>query len=279
METRMGYARIASGRTIVVLDGAAPAGGSISGRAHASTLGIEMSSGRHPLIVNTGPGRYFGTDWARAARATEAHSTLALHGMSSSKFWTAGYAGDTFGERLSHRPDNVSINRANDVSGVWVLASHNGYENEFGLTHERRLFLSPNGRDFRGEDTLSAKGGAAQRALENMQGRIAGPIRFCVHFHLHPDVQASLDMSGHAVSLKLKSEEVWVFRQTGGTIALDEAAFLDQQRLRPRPSTQIVVHGTVEDDKAQLTWAFTRAQEGNRYSTQSAVSEELEPLV
>lgn len=279
METRMGFARLASGRTIIVVDAAAPAGGSTSARAHASTLGFEMSTGRHPLIVNSGPGRYFGPEWARASRETDCHSTVSIHGLSSSAFWNAGYVGDTFGERLSRRPQRVAIDRANDVSGVWVLASHNGFEPDFGLIHERRLFLSPNGREFRGEDTLGAKSGTASRTLETMQDRVAGPVRFCLHFHLHPDVQASLDMSGHAVSLKLKSEEVWVFRQTGGTIALDESAFLDQQRLRPRPTTQIVVHGAVAEDTAQVTWALTRAQEGNRYSTQTAVTEELEPLV
>lgn len=279
METRMGYARLASGRTTVVLDAASPAAGAASARAHASTLGFEMSSGRMPIIANTGPGRYFSDSWGTRARETPAHSTLSIHGLSSSSFWAPGFAGDTFGERLSRRPKKVTVDRANDVSGVWVLATHDGYGHEFGLTHERRMFLSPNGRDFRGEDTLYPKGPKAVRTLNAKRDRLAEHLRFTLHFHLHPDVEASLDMSGHAVSLKLKSEEIWVFRQTGGTLALDEATYLDQERFTPRKCTQIIVHGVVEEDRAQITWALTRAQEGNRYSTQVITEEELTPLV
>ena len=279
METRMGYARLASGRTVAVLDAAAPAAGAASARAHASTLGFEMSSGRIPMIVNTGPGRYFSENWSQDARETPAHSTLSIQGASSSDFWTPGFAGDTFGERLSRRPAKVSVDRANDVSGVWVLATHDGFGPGFGLTHERRMFLSPNGRDFRGEDTLYPKGPKAARVLKSRLDRQSDHLRFTLHFHLHPNVEASLDMSGHAVSLKLKSEEIWVFRQTGGSLALDEATYLDQERFTPRKTTQIVVHGVLDEDRAQVTWALTQAQEGNRYSMQVITEEELTPLV
>ncbi len=278
-ETRMGFARLASGRSIVVLDAAAPAAGSMSARAHASTLAFEMSSGRHPLITSVGPGRLFGADWERDARETYSHTTLTVHDMSSSEFWKSGYAGDTFGQRLSRRPAKIKLDRANDVSGIWVLASHGGYVPKFGLTHERRLYLSPDGRDFRGEDTLRSEGPTAFRTLHEMQEQLGGGVRFALHFHLHPDVTASLDMSGHAVSLKLPSEEVWVFRQSGGEMALEDSAYLDPARLRPRSSLQIVVRSTVADDEAQVTWALTRAQEGNRYSAQAVMNEELEPLV
>ena len=99
-----------------------------------------------------------------------------------------------------------------------------------------------------------------------------------MHFHLHPDATASLDMAGHAVSLKLKSEEVWVFRQSGGEMTLEDAVFLDQQRLRPRATKQIVIRGRTEGGKGQVTWALARAQEGSRY-TLDTDEDELAPLV
>jgi len=81
------------------------------------------------------------------------------------------------------------------------------------------------------------------------------------------------------VSIKLKSEEIWVFRQTGGEVTLEDAVFLDQQRLRPRQTKQVVVRGFLRNERAQVTWAMTRAQEGNRYSMEAALAGELEPLV
>ena len=70
-----------------------------------------------------------------------------------------------------------------------------------------------------------------------------------------------------------------MFRQTGGSLALDEATYLDQERFTPRKTTQIVVHGVLDEDRAQVTWALTQAQEGNRYSMQVITEEELTPLV
>ena len=147
---RMGYARLAAGRTVVLMDGAPPATGLASAEVHASTLAVEMSSGRQPLIVNTGPGRYFGPDWHRAARATACQSTLVVENTSSATVWDEGYVADTLGAWISERPTKVKLDRANDVSGLWVLGSHNGYAADYGLHHDRRMFVSPNGRDVRG---------------------------------------------------------------------------------------------------------------------------------
>jgi len=83
--TPMGFARISAGRTTIVMDCATPPRGEASRAGHASTLSFELSAGRRPLIVNSGPGRLFGDDWRRAARATACHSTLVLDGASSSR--------------------------------------------------------------------------------------------------------------------------------------------------------------------------------------------------
>ena len=40
-------------------------------------------------------------------------------------------------------------------------------------------------------------------------------IPYSIRFHLHPDVHATLDMNGTAVSMALKSSEIWVFRFEG----------------------------------------------------------------
>ena len=40
-------------------------------------------------------------------------------------------------------------------------------------------------------------------------------VPYQIRFHLHPEIEAHLDMGGTAVSLALKSGEVWVFRHDG----------------------------------------------------------------
>ena len=67
----------------VLLDGAPPPAEAT--RAHAGTLAFEMSAGRERLVVNAGPGRDFGGDWALLARQTAAHSTVEVDGRSSAR--------------------------------------------------------------------------------------------------------------------------------------------------------------------------------------------------
>jgi uncharacterized heparinase superfamily protein len=279
-DTRMGYARMVAGRTTLVMDAAPPAKARASKTAHASTLGFELSSGRLPIICNCGPGKHFGPQWRRASRATACHSTVVLEDTSSSTIWPPGYIGNTFGERLQDIPQNVTSDRAAARNGNWLLASHDGYLKNFGIVHERRIFISPNGRELRGEDTMKCPNKPADRLYKNaLRRRGKDALEFSCRFHIHPNIAISLDLGGTAVSLKLKSEEIWVFRQTGGEISVEESVYLDQQRLKPRPCQQIVVRGLTEDGRGHITWALTRAQEGNRYTLAREAEDELAPLV
>ena len=273
-ETRMGYSRLAAGRTIAVIDAAAPSEGPRSDAAHASTLAFEMSTGRMPLIVNSGPGRYFGERWRRAARATGCHSTLVVEDMSSATIWDQGFAGDTFGERLYNAPPSVTFERIEDATGTAAIMAHTGYVREFGLTHERRVSLAAQGQEFRGEDRLYCTSAADRRIYDRAQRQPDEVgLRFAIHFHIHPDVAVSLDLGGNAVSMKLKNDELWVFRQSGGLISLEDGVYLDQRHLRPRMTKQIVVHGLTQNAAGAVSWAMTRAQDGRRYSSEAMADE------
>ena len=58
---------------------------------------------------------------------------------------------------------------------------------------------------------------------------------FAIRFHLHPDVDATLDMGGTAVSMALRSGEIWVFRHDGAAeLALEASVYLEKGRLKPR---------------------------------------------
>jgi uncharacterized heparinase superfamily protein len=115
------------------MDAAAPPGGRAGGLAHASTLGFELTSGRRPLIVNCGSGAPFGLDWLRAGRATPSHSTLAIEGVSSSRFG-AGTA-----DLLTDRATVLTLRQMPIQSGSGVHAAHDGWAITHGLSHARDL--------------------------------------------------------------------------------------------------------------------------------------------
>ncbi|MCY1128308.1 heparinase II/III family protein [Frigidibacter sp. RF13] len=258
----MGFVRLTGGRTTLILDGAAPAKGRSSTNAHASTLAFELCSGRRPLIVNCGSGATFGAEWRRAGRATPSHSTLCLKGFSSSRL---GVEKDGPGARaeLDEVPEQVWAQAEQTLDGMRVLAGHNGYAPTHGMTHLRELQLSLDGRALSGEDTLGAMTGPDRRRFDQVMERTRYQgIDFDLRFHIHPDVDATLDLGGTAVSMALKSGEIWVFRHDGvGEMRLEPSVYLEVGRLKPRATKQIVLSGTVLDYACQLGWTLAKAQD------------------
>lgn len=254
----MGFVRMAGGRTSLILDAAAPPTGRHSQNAHASTLAIELTSGRRPLIVNCGSGVSFGPEWQRAGRATPSHSTLGIRGFSSSRLAT----GDELTE-LDEVPGQVWSQREQTPDGTRVLAGHNGYAPTHGMSHLRELTLSLDGRILIGEDTLGAMTGPDRKRYETLMERTRfQPIPFDLRLHLHPDVDATLDLGGTAVSMALKSGEIWIFRHDGvGELTLQPSVYLEAGRLRPRASKQIVLSAEVADYACQLGWTLAKAQD------------------
>jgi uncharacterized heparinase superfamily protein len=258
----MGYARLAAGRTSVIVDAAAPPAGPASRNAHASTLAFELTSGRRPLIVSCGDGRPFGPEWHRAGRATASHSTLGIEGFSSSRLGGARRARRGQEEFLVERPEAVTVAREDASRGTGLLLSHDGYARTHGLVHVRRLDLSLDGRALMGEDALACMT-PEQRDLFDYnldRGGLAG-IPVALRFHLHPDVDAKLDMGGKAVSLALRSGEIWVFRAHGSPITLAPSVYLEKGRLRPRAAQQIVLSVAQMEPAAQFTWTLAKAQD------------------
>ncbi len=258
----MGYARLTGGRAVVLMDGAPPPGGTQATTAHASALAFEMSAGRMPLVVNQGPGGRFGPADALASRQTAAHSALEIDGSSAGRIAARGLAARTFGARLEGGPALVSVRQAQDATGQWLLATHDGYVASHGLLHERRLFIDARGLELRGEDILSTPEARA-RTLFDRNTRGDGRLPFAVHFHLHPAVGAEHDPEENLVLLSLPTGETWMFRAAGGTISLEPEPHFDPNRGAPRRAHRVVVRSEAVEYLGQVIWSLARLNEAS----------------
>lgn len=257
----MGFARLSAGRTSVIVDASAPPQGEASNYGHASTLAFELTSGRRPLVVSCGSGTSFGVEWRRAGRATPSHSTLCIEGHSSARLATPHRT--TGHEQLIEAPDDVPLELSDQVEGRFFQGGHNGYAAQFGLTHARTLDLSADGRGLSGEDMLVALDDVAKRRFAKVRdvGEPTG-IGFDIRLHLHPDVDATLDLGGAAVSMALKSGEIWVFRHDGACqLRLEPSVYLEKTRLKPRAAMQIVLSGRAMEYATRARWTLSKAQE------------------
>jgi uncharacterized heparinase superfamily protein len=254
-DTSMGFARLNGGRTSLIVDASLPPITTNARRAHASTLAMELTSGRRPLIVNCGAGVSFGDRWARAGRATPSHSVLHLEGLSSAQLNDEGH--------LVGGPQTVQLDIQRAIESQKLGAAHDAWARSHGLTYVRELELSADGRVLSGSDMLTTMNDADKNRFDlaldatSLQG-----ISYSVRFHLHAEVDASLDMAGRAVSLVLRSGETWVFRASEGVqLSLEPSVYLEKGRIAPRATMQIVLSGKAVAYASQVKWSLSKAQD------------------
>ncbi|KAA8614051.1 heparinase II/III family protein [Salipiger aestuarii] len=259
----MGYARLAFARTSVIVDAAPPPHGPASADAHASTLAFELTSGRRPLIVSCGSGAVFGEDWRRAGRATPSHSTLCLDGYSSARLGALKPIGGAEREYLEDAPEDVPVQITSAAGGLRFEGGHDGYRGTHGLTHARVLDLAQDGRMLSGEDLLMTLNDLDVRLFDRrMDAATLGGLPWQVRFHLHPDVDAALDMGGNAVSMALRSGEIWVFRaESGAKLTLEPSVYLEKGRIRPRAAKQVVLSGRAMEYATRIRWTLAKARD------------------
>ena len=239
-----GFERLASGRTVLVVDRGALAPPGVDRLAAAGTLSFEMSVGRERLITNCGAVSA-PSPLRDALRATAAHSTLVIADRSSAEVRPDG---------IGRRPGRIAVQRQSSGGAHWLEMSHDGYGKPFGAIHHRRLYLAETGEDLRGEDAI--EGRIADAAGENTAAADrAGERAATIRFHLHPAVEATLDEDEDAVLMRLASGALWRLRADGATVALEDSLYLGTGTRRP---TRQVVLTTPPAASPQVRWAITR---------------------
>ncbi len=239
-----GFERIEAGAATLIADlGATPPSG-FDGAAHAGTLSFEFSHGTDRLVVNCGSAPEHTAELREALRATAAHSTLILGDTNSSEIVPGG--------GLGRRAREIERSRAVEDGATLIAAAHDGYTARFGLVHRRRWFLSPDGTDLRGEDTL--------------EGR-PGTYGFVIRFHLHPDVQVGppgqMQSGLQMVPLRVGGAE-WHFHAEGGTVQVEDTVYCDGMQHEAR---QLVVAGRIDDEGhstqvARVRWSLRKELDG-----------------
>lgn len=227
-----GFERLQANNSLVVIDAGHRPPPGFDAHAHAGALSFEMSHGRDRIVVNCGAYRGPRANWSQVGRASAAHSVLVVADTNSAEIRDDGI--------VNRPPTAVSCERAEHEGQQWVLATHDGYRERFGLTYTRELFLAADGADLRGEDRLTGRPGAA----------------FAVRFHLHPSVQASLVDSETAALLRLPSGGGWRLRAAGAEMSLAESVYLGSGEARK--SQQVVLSGTAAPGGTTVRWALRR---------------------
>ncbi|MFT8737102.1 MAG: heparinase II/III family protein [Zymomonas mobilis] len=245
-----GYQRLSHGQTTLVIDTAPPPVTHRAGLASASTLAFEMSDGADRLIVNCGG--LLGSDLdqgdnnealppelSQLLRATAAHSTLILKDSNSTAIMEDGSLGRGVSE--------VELDRHEGQNGSLLEGSHDGYMRRFGFIRRRKLTLSANGWELRGEDILLPAG-----------RRRASEMPFILRFHLAPWVEVTNTADGLGALLRIERGALWQFRCRGGKLGCEPSLWIDPTGW-PRLTNQITISGLTPAGGCNIAWVLKRA--------------------
>jgi len=226
-----GFQRIVKGQMQVMMDVGGLPTSEYSQKAHLGVLAFEMNYGRERIIVNCG-GSLSAGPWHTALRSTMAHSTVSLKQKNAGKIFDNGQV--QCQARVTSQCDETK-------EAVLVDALHDGYLAEFNTQHQRRLFITDQGKTLVGEDSLCGPQG----------------VDFTVRFHLHPTIQASLIQSGQEVLLRSLSGGGWRMKASGAEFDIEESIYAGLGDM-PRRSLQIVLKGKTSAQQTIIKWAMRR---------------------
>jgi len=245
-----GYARLACGDSIVLVDVGSPPPLAAAGDAQAGCLSFEMSAGPQLLFVNGGmPGAAAG-DWQPAARATASHNTLCLAEKSSSRLVAHRRLEALIGTPPIRYPDRVDWHVEEVDGGVLLEASHDGYRRRFELVHSRRLYLSADGSRLEGRDRLDGL---------NQKVRLRKDLPFAIHFHLYPGVECRIGEWPNQAEVALADGQRWRFTVEGAALSVEESAYFAEST-GPRRALQIALRAATFGEH-EVSWVVERCGE------------------
>lgn len=231
-----GFERISQGRTLVVFDCGEAVCAPYDTVAHTASLSFELSYAKQRIFVNCGS-HPSDVDWRHALRGAAAHTALTLDGLDVCDIESHGGFG--------RKPVHVRSMREDSKHTHLLEASHDGYVAVNGYTHTRRLFISEDGNDIRGDDCLEAL------ASPN------NPVVVTIRFHLHPSVTVSLINNGAEALLRLPGGVGWRFKHHGGELSLEDSIYMGEGA-QPRKTKQLVINGQIIDIYNQFKWCLRK---------------------
>jgi uncharacterized heparinase superfamily protein len=243
-----GYQRLEKNNSVLLVDAGRAPPVKYSSLAHAGCLSFEFSSRASRIIVNCGASLVSSKSQRQDARQTAAHSVLCINGASSCQFEN---------DEIVKSIRDLSYGREIAEDGEMLVARHDGYANQFGLIHQRSLWLNNSGTKLEGQDTLNLAPAQNTHGFLGSKKAVIDLIRsFCVRFHLHPNVRAELNSEKNKIKLSVLGTEIWQFYASGLELSLEPSVYYATPKTS-ETTVQIVISGLAKVGAA-VDWTLER---------------------
>lgn len=249
-----GYIRCFANRSTLLIDsGVPPKKVDIK---YLGALSFEFSAGKQRLIVNCGAGG--SSAWRSALAGTAAHSVLKLSNTESVLL-----------EDNQLKDLNFKVESIHEMTegAHWVELSHNGWQKAYGAIYHRKFYLSADGQDLRGEETLD----------------FDQSYPFTIRFHLHPSVKVEEKLVEIRKNEKEKifvlsfqhpqeGKQIWWFRFSDAEGKVENSVYFGEKvRLATKQIVLYNLHQSKKNDVEENRASITKFEKQDK---QSVLNEE-----
>ncbi len=206
-------------------------------------LSFEYYLDETKIITNCGFGCNISPKAEFLSRLTSAQSTLTINDTSVTKFERNKLINRIFGNSIknSFKISNFSFSESKE--NIEAIASHNGYEKNFGCIYKRRISLNKITKNLLGCDEITKK-------------KDGKPINFNLRFHLYPGLTAVKTISGNSVLIQLSKNKSLILTVKDQNISLEKSIFLGANK--KLDNTCISISGNLVNKDKTIHWEIKK---------------------
>ena len=233
-----GYSILKNKNIVIAMDSGSTPDKKYSNDYQSGPLSFEAIYKGKKIICNSGYFQNQNHKLNTISRSTVAHSTLILNNKSASTFKKKNKK--TVLENGLKSINNNIIYQKNFWS---IKGSHNGYQKEFGIIHERAIEFFPESNKFLGKDKLIKKKNYI-------------PASFEIRFHLMPNTKVTKTQDNRTVLIELENSG-WKFFTNHGLIGIETGLYFGKKNTYSE-NQNIFISGNTQKEDQLIEWEISK---------------------
>ena len=231
-----GYILLKNNKISLTMDVGPPPEKKFSKDYQCGALSFEIISNDKKLICNSG---YFQKNKHKLndiSKSSANHSTLIIDNRSSCKI----------NKSKMEVENSLKILSKNFVmkKNYWnISASHDGYNKQYGIIHERQIEFFPENNKFVGQDKLIIK-----KKLKS--------LNFEIRFHLEPGAKIMKTQDGKSILIDIENEG-WKFSSQGYTIDTETGLYFGKKNSFTE-NQNLFISGITQKEDQFIKWEFEK---------------------
>ena len=233
-----GYSILKNKNIVIAMDSGSTPDKKYSNDYQSGPLSFEAIYKGKKIICNSGYFQNQNHKLNTISRSTVAHSTLILNNKSASTFKKKNKK-TVLESGLKSLNSNIIFQK-----NFWsIKGSHNGYQKEFGIMHERAIEFFPESNKFLGKDKLIKKKNYI-------------PASFEIRFHLMPNTKVTKTQDNRTVLIELENSG-WKFFTNHGLIGIETGLYFGKKNTYSE-NQNIFISGNTQKEDQLIEWEISK---------------------